>query len=169
MIFRRFALAMGLLMAFLGSQLPEFTQQYRQRLGGALDELRAAIAQFDSEASAQALNRDQGIARLQANGDTLARQRGEAVEAMVARQDRLSRQREALATAGPVSQYAVLADGMDTSIARQALADFQPALPATAAGFIAAAVGFLLGWMATHVVALPVRHRRRAAEPRPAV
>lgn len=160
MTFRRFAVAIGLVFAVLASQLPEFVQQYRQRLGGAIDELTAAIAQFDQEASAQSLSRDQGIQRLEANGDTLARQRGESVASTVERKDRLDRQREALATAGPVSRYAVLADGLDPGIARQAFADYQPAIPTTTGGFVAAAIGLLIGWLLTHLVALPMRRRR---------
>jgi len=39
MIFNRIAFALALFAAVLGSQFPEFAQQYRQRLGGALDEL----------------------------------------------------------------------------------------------------------------------------------
>ena len=160
MTFRRFAFAIGLVFAILASQLPEFTQQYRQRLGGAIDELAAAIAEFDQQSSAQSLSRDQGIARLEANGDTLARQRGETVAATVVRKDRLDRQREALSTAGPVSQYAVLADGLDPGIARQTFGDYQPAIPTTTGGFVAAAVGLMVGWLLTHLVALPVRRRR---------
>ena len=36
---RRLALAIGLVFAIIAAQAPEFAQQYRQRLGGALDEL----------------------------------------------------------------------------------------------------------------------------------
>ena len=39
MLFRRLAAGVALLVAALASQLPEFTQQYSQRLGGAIDEL----------------------------------------------------------------------------------------------------------------------------------
>jgi len=44
-------------LALAGSQIPEFAQQYRQRLGGAIDELNRMIAQFDSEAAGQSLTR----------------------------------------------------------------------------------------------------------------
>lgn len=161
MLFRRFAFAVGLLVAFLASQLPEFTQQYRQRLGGAIDELSAEVTRFDGDAAAQSLTREQGIARLEGNGDALAQARGQSMAATVERRDRLDRQRTALGTAGPVSQYAVLADGFDAGIARQTLSDFQPAVPATTAGFIAAVIGFFLGWLITHIVAVPVRMRPR--------
>ena len=81
MLLRRLAIAIGLLCALLGSQLPEFAQQYRQRLGGALDELNRMIAQFDAEASGQSLTRDQGLDHLKTNDDPLARQRREAAVA----------------------------------------------------------------------------------------
>lgn len=164
MLFRRLAFAVALLFAALGSQLPEFTQQYRQRLGGALDELSAALARFDADAGSQQLSREQGVARLKGNPDALAQARGDDVEQMQTRRDRLDRQAQALAVAGPVSQYAVLADGFDGQVARRAYADFQPAIPVTPAGFVAGGVAFVLGWGLTRLVALPVRRRRPAGE-----
>ena len=53
MFTRRLAAAIGLLFALLGMQGPEFTQQYRQRLGGALDELKRAVSVFDADAARQ--------------------------------------------------------------------------------------------------------------------
>lgn len=159
MIFRRFAFAVGLLFAALTSQLPEFTQQYRQRLGGAIDELSAALTQFDSEAASLSLDRDQGIARLKTNGDVLAQQRGDSVAATVERKDRLDRQRQSFAASGPLSQYAVLAEDFDPGLARRALADFQPALPLTTAGLVSATLGLLIGWLLMHLIAMPVRRR----------
>ena len=38
-VLRRLGLAIGLLVAAVASQAPEFAQQYRQRLGGAIDEI----------------------------------------------------------------------------------------------------------------------------------
>lgn len=163
MILRRFAAAFALLVAVLTSQLPEFTQQYRQRLGGAIDELQAMITRFDSEAAGQSLSRDQGIARLKSNVDPLAKDRGVAIDDAVSRADRLARQRDAFRTAGPVSQYAVLAEGLDGGIAEQTVRDYQPAAPLTAAGLVAAVIGFAIGWLITRVLALPFRHRRRTA------
>jgi hypothetical protein len=163
MIFRRFALAIGLLFAGLASQLPEFTQQYRQRLGGAIDELQAIVAQFDAEASSLALDRDQGIARLKSNPDTLAQERGTSVAEAAARKDRLEQQKRSFSTAGPLSQYAVLAEDFDFGIARQAYADFQPAVPVTSAGFISGAIGLGIGWLCAHALALPLRRRQKPA------
>ena len=160
MLYRRFAAASGLLVALFASQAPEFTQQYRQRLGGALDELQASVARFDRDAAEQGMTRDQGVARLRSNADSLVQGRGSEVEDTVARADRLTRQRDAFRTAGPISQYAILAENFDAGLARRTAGDFQPAAPLTVAGLTAAAIGFLAGWLGAHGLALPFRRRR---------
>ena len=167
MLFRRFALGISLLMAALVSQLPEFTQQYRQRLGGAVDELTAMLSQFDSELAGQSLTRQQGIAHLAGNSDPIVQGRGAAIETAASRADRLTRQRESFSTAGPISQYAVLAERLDLGIGRRTIADFQPALPITTAGLVAALVGFALGWVLVRLLAFPFRRRPRAHVPNP--
>jgi hypothetical protein len=52
---RRLALAIALIAGLVGSQGPEFAQQYRQRIGGALDELKRIVADFDDEAAREGL------------------------------------------------------------------------------------------------------------------
>ncbi len=162
MLARRFALAIGLLFAVCASQLPEYVQQYRQRLGGAVEELKRIVAQFDAEAQAQSLTREQGIARLSGNPDPLVQARGTDMQTDVDRERRLEEQQQAFAEAGPISQYWVLVERLDPTLASQAYAIFQPALPLTPSGFIAGAVGLLAGWAGTHAMARPFRRRRRA-------
>lgn len=166
MLYRRFAAAIGLVAAGLVSQAPEFTQQYRQRLGGALDELQAMVARFDTEVAGESLTRDQGIARLRSNADPLVQGRGAAVEEAVARADRLARQREAFRSAGPLSQYGVLLESFDLGLARRTAGDYQPAAPLTLSGLVAAVLGFVAGWLLSHLVALPFR-RSSARAPSP--
>lgn len=161
MLARRIAVAIGLLLAVVFSQAPEFTQQYRQRLGGALDELKRIVAQFDAEASAQSLSRDAGIARLRSNPDPLVQARGLDVESAVDRERRLDAQDRAFDAAGPLGRYWALVDGFDPELAAQAYAVYQPAVPVTAGGFAAAAVGFVAGYGAGRFVAVPFRRRRR--------
>ena len=162
MLARRFALAVGLLVAVCASQLPEYVQQYRQRLGGAVEELKRIVAQFDAEAEAQTLTREQGIARLETNPDPLVQARGGDMRSDVDRERRLAAQQQAFADAGPISQYWVLVERLDPTLAEQAYAIYQPALPLTPSGFVAGAVGLVAGWAGTHVVARPFRRRRRA-------
>ena len=163
MLARRFALAFGLLLAVVLSQVPEFVQQYRQRLGGAVDELRRIVAQFDDETRAQSLDRDAGIARLRANADPLAQARGRDIQTAVDRERRLEAQDRAFAEAGPLSVYAVFAERFDPELAGRTYAIFQPAVPVTSSGFVAGAGGFVLGYGGLRAAAAPFRRRRRAA------
>ena len=169
MLLRRLAVAIGLLLALLGSQLPEFAQQYRQRLGGALDELNRMVGQFDTEATGQSLTRAQGLDRLAKNDDPLARQRAQAIGGDIERATRLQRQQDGMKNAGPLTRIATMIENYDAPTLRKAVADYEPAVPVTAEALIIGAIGLVIGWSATHLFAWPVRRRiaRRAAE-RPA-
>lgn len=162
MLARRFALAIGLLLGFAFSQIPEFVQQYRQRLGGAIDELGRVVAQFDAETRAQSLTRDTGIARLRGNADPLAQARGVDIEAAIGRQHRLEAQQSDFESAGPVSRYWIFAERLDPDLASQTYAIFQPAVPVSSSGFVAGACGLVLGYGGIGVAASPFRRRRRA-------
>ena len=60
------------LLAFIGglggavslSQFPEFSQQYLQRLAGAVDELQVIVETFDADAKGANLTRDEALALL---------------------------------------------------------------------------------------------------------
>jgi hypothetical protein len=164
MFARRIALLIGLFFAVVASQLPEFAQQYRQRLGGALDELNAQVARFDADASQSGITREEGVSRLQKSDDRFVQERGEQMRDTVARRDRLQRQSEGFANAGPVTRLVILAGDFDPAVARGAYQSFEPGVPVTSEGIIAGLVGFLIGGGLTHLAARPLR-RRRQAEP----
>jgi hypothetical protein len=165
MLARRLALAIALVAALIGSQGPEFAQQYRQRAGGALDELRRIVARFDAEAAGENLTPSDAIRRLEADGDPLARKRGEDMQRTIAREDRLAGQLQAMATAGPLKRLFVLVAEMDPEVARGALDAYEPAAPLTFEAAVAAGVAACLGWVATHLVAWPFRRRPRGRTP----
>ena len=96
MIISRFALFFAFVFGLVSTQAPEFWQQYKQRLGGAIDELAAIVAQFDTDAAAQHLTQAQAIARLESDPDPLAQGRGVEIEHLI---DRL----ESCATQPPLS------------------------------------------------------------------
>jgi hypothetical protein len=169
MIGRTIAMAIGAFGAFAASQGPEFAQQYRQRLGGALDELSAIVQRFDADASRQGLSRDQGIARLKEAPDAFARQRASAEEATIRRQEKLKLQKEVLTSAGPVVRVTSLLTEGDRELIDRTLADFEPAMPVTAEGAILAAGGFAGGYLLARLtgglIAAPFRRRKRIAAP----
>ena len=162
MFLQQLALAIGLLFGLVGTQLPELAQQYRQRVGGALDELNRIIAQFDAEAAAQSLTRAQGIERLKDNADALAHERGVDMESDVARAVRLQRQLDALANGAPLERLAVFVEDFDAPTVSRALQQFEPAVPVTAEAFVVGAISVIVGWAATHLTAWPIRRGLRA-------
>ena len=160
MILKRLVFALALFLATLASQVPEFAQQYRQRLGGAVDELTRIIAAFDADAARLAISRETGLERLKANADTFVRQRGEQIERDIARAERLQRQLQSYAEAGPFHRLALLVRDHDADIARRAFQAFEPAVPVTSEGLMAGMAGFLVGWIGGRALIWPVQRRR---------
>jgi Protein of unknown function (DUF2937) len=161
MFARRFALAVAVLAGLIGSQGPEFAQQYRQRLGGALAELNRIIAEFDAEARRQNLTPAEGLTRLEENADPLARQRGEDMAETIERARRLGEQLQAMASAGPLMRLYVLGRDFDPEIAQSTLDDYEPAAPLSVGALAAAGLAAFWGWAATHLIAWPIRRRSR--------
>ena len=166
MLARRIALAVALIAGLLGSQGPEFAQQYRQRIGGALDELRLIVTQFDDETAKENLTRSEGLRRLQTNSDPLARQRGEDMTAIIARADRLQQQLSAMSSAGPLLRLYVMAKDFDPQIAWRTLDNFEPATPLTLEALTAAGTAALCAWAAARLCAWPFRRQRYAGAAR---
>ena len=165
MLARRIAALIGLFFAVVASQLPEYAQQYRQRLGGAIDELNALIERFDAEAAQSGMDKEQGITHLQQSDDRFVQQRGDQMRDTIMRRDRLARQSDDFAKAGPVGRMLVLAEDFDPKIAARAYQAYEPAVPTTSEGLIAAVVGFLIGGGLIHLIAWPVRRRRLRRAP----
>jgi hypothetical protein len=157
MLVGRLALFFGLLLAVAASQIPEYAQQYRQRLGGAIDELQAIVARFDQDSAREGLTEQQGLARLAGNGDEFVRGRGLQMRDVVERLKTLSRADAAMTRSGPLGRLIVLVGNFDPLIARRAYASYEPAVPVTSEGFGLAALGFLIGVAFTRLIAMPFR------------
>jgi hypothetical protein len=161
MFTRRLAAAIGLLFALIGTQGPEFSQQYRQRLGGALDELKRIVSTFNAEAAKQSVTPVEAIARLEGNPDPLAQARGAAIEADIARRDKLQGALDAMQGAGPVQRLTAMAADFDPVIADDTFQNFEPAVPVTSEALLVGALALVIGWGGTHVCAWPIRRRWR--------
>jgi hypothetical protein len=160
MIARTLALAVGIVVATITSQLPEFAQQYRQRLGGAIDELRTVVARFDQDAGAVGLSREQALQRLQSGPDDFIRRRGESELKVMERLERLEQHRDRLAYAGPFMRVASFLRYGDADLANRTLSDFEPAVPVTSEGVLSAAAGFVAGYGLVRALTQPFRRRR---------
>ncbi|KNG94423.1 prolyl-tRNA synthetase [Pseudaestuariivita atlantica] len=164
MIVRTLTLAGGLAGAAGLSQFPEFSQQYAQRLAGAVDELGRVVAEFDADASAVGASREEALVQL-AQGGAIGAERAETMAATITRHARLSADLEALKTAGPFTRASQATRFTDTDIAARAWADYKPAVPFTFEGAVFAGVGFFGGlfalWLLFSVIAFPFRLMRR--------
>ncbi|WP_306144766.1 DUF2937 family protein [Roseibium sp. MMSF_3412] len=149
------------------SQLPEFSQQYRQRLGGAIDALEEILADFNRDASAFGLSVAEAIERQRSSEDPFVRARGDSMAVADTRLERLKMQRDALENAGQIERLLVFAQGFDPQLARATAEDYEPAIPITVAGFFSAGLGALAGFVFVTLFAGVMRLGRRKTASRP--
>lgn len=145
------------------SQFPEFSQQYAQRLGGAVDELSRVVAEFDADAAGVGLSRQEALEDL-ANGGTMGRARAQTMARTIDRHARLTDDLAALQGAGPFTRAYLAANMTDRQIASRAWEAYKPAVPITFEGAVFAGVGFLTGLMILgallSLLRMPFRRRR---------
>lgn len=161
MISRTLGLATGLLAAVAGTQAPEFAQQYRQRLGGAIDELKGVLQRFDTDASAAGLDRGQALKRLSESSDGFTARHGAGMTQVTVRLARLEDQQRAFREAGPLWRLVVFAQSADPDITRNTWQDFEPATPVTAESFTIGGLAFFAGYGFIRAFAKPFHRRRR--------
>jgi hypothetical protein len=164
MLARALTLAGGLAGAAGLSQFPEFSQQYVQRLGGAVDELGRFVAEFDADAADVGLTRDAALVDLE-QGGAMGAERAGTMARVIIRHQRLSADLATLRVAGPFTRAYRMRSLADAEIAQAAWAEFQPAVPLNAAGGIFAGAGFLGGLLVMGILLALLRapfRRRRA-------
>ena len=161
MIGRTLSLAVALLAALAASQLPEFTQQYSQRLGGAIDELTRVVQRFDKDSVAVGEDRASAIERLSRSPDELARRQSIAMSANIARLKALQSQQAEMAVAGPVRRIEVFLSNPDPQIAKATFESFEPGVPATGEGVASGGAGFLVGGGLSSIIGRMFRRRPR--------
>lgn len=139
------------------SQVPEFAQQYRQRIGGAVDELRTFVERFDADAASEHLTREAALQRHLTSADELFRKRGLSMQETIHRLDRLSTQQEIMASDSAFVRIVSLATAADRDLARKTLDIYEPAVPVTTEGGIMALIGGLVGWLLARLFGAPKR------------
>lgn len=142
---RTLCMAGGIASAVGFSQFPEFSQQYLQRLSGAVDELRAIVLAFDATAASAGLTREEALADL--DGSTFQSDLQAALAGQIQRYEDLSADYSALRKAEPLQRLAQVYRFNDPDLARRTWEDFRPAVPASTDGLIFAGIGFAGGWL----------------------
>ncbi|WP_367718477.1 DUF2937 family protein [Nitratireductor sp. GISD-1A_MAKvit] len=143
---RILGIAVAVLSGLVTSQAPEFAQQYRQRLNGALDELTRVVEAFDADAAANDLSREQAFFAYERTGDAFFQDRVNSVRKAIGRLEDLERQSLAFDASPPVLRPVVVVRSPDPSTLQGALEDYEPAVPLTPAGWLWAGAGPLFGF-----------------------
>ncbi len=161
MIARVLLLSGGILGGASASQFPEFSQQYTQRLGGAVDALAEVVADFDASAAASGLDREAALDQMR--GTAFLDRRRVDMERTFVRFGQLSDDLAVMQDAGPFMRAYHVGRMRDRDVAQAVMATYQPALPLTFAGMAFAGAGFMAGliafWAAIKLVMWPFRRR----------
>lgn len=144
MLYRSFWLAAAIAGGVTASQAPEYAQQYRQRLGGALEELRAVVADFDRDAQANGLSRNEALSTYGRSDETFLNARGLSMQESIGRLERLEAQARGFSENPPLLWPVVVARNADSRLSEGAMRDFRPAVPVTGDGFVYAGIGALV-------------------------
>ncbi|MGL4635593.1 MAG: DUF2937 family protein [Beijerinckiaceae bacterium] len=160
MIRRSISMFAGGICAALASQAPEFAQQYSQRLGGAVEELRAVVSLFDKDANKAGINRSGGLDRLAQSTDPFIAARSESMRLTIDRFTQLDRQQTAMKAPDVLTRVGAMVKDYDGKIAEDAMKDFRPAIPLSLEGMFFGLIGFFGGATVAGVAALPMGRRK---------
>ena len=130
--------------AVTASQFPEFAQQYRQRLGGAVDEMKQVVSDFDANAIRSGLTREGALERYERSDESFLRNQGANAKQTVDRYERLLHQQSRLDGASPYARPVIILSYPDPRIVRGAWSDYEPSVPVTPSGLVWAALGFFI-------------------------
>lgn len=144
MLLRTLTVVGGLVSAVAFSQFPEYSQQYTQRLAGAVDELSRVVDRFDADAQELGLSRQEALSDMERAGG-MAEARAESMRRVFTRHEKLSIDLVALRPEAPIEMAAQVWRMTDRDVARKAWEDFRPAIPVTVNGIGFGITGFLAG------------------------
>lgn len=138
------------------SQFPEFSQQYLQRLGGAVDELSRVVQGFDADAADLGLSRSQALVELAQSG-AIGAARAETMAETLTRLARLQADQAALEGLDTVQRVFNLRHFSDPELLQAVWGSYAPAVPLTASGAGFTFAGLLAGLCAVSTLALLLR------------
>ncbi|MGB7286026.1 MAG: DUF2937 family protein [Salaquimonas sp.] len=152
------------------SQLPEFAQQYRQQLTGAVEELRIVVTDFDRDAQTSGVSRQEALSSLLGSNETFPKERGASMTKTIARFEVLDQQKSDLEAAEPASRPLFVFAKPDEKLLKGTWEIFEPAVPLNAPGALWGGFGaLLLGLLARLPIGLTrsvmARRKRIRVEP----
>src|SRR5215510_15039502 len=138
-------------------------QQYRQRLGGAVDELQRIVQQFDEDSRRAGYDRSSALRLMAGNPEQIVRNQASRMEEVITRYGRLRAQDEAFRTGGSFARLSAFVMDFDRPLVQRTLQAYEPAVPVTTEGFLLAGGGFLLAYLLLPIFGESWRAARQAA------
>jgi uncharacterized protein (DUF1778 family) len=147
------------------SQVPEFIQQYIQRLGGHVDEAQYQVELIRKAAASSGHTLSTFIELFIPHTDPSVVQQGQLIQRTIERARELAEALQAIKDASILTRPFVFLAEIKYPIAKATLEDFQPAVPLTLESLIYAFIGlFLVLAFYQFLLKLPIRliERKRA-------
>jgi uncharacterized protein (DUF1778 family) len=140
------------------SQIPEFMQQYIQRLGGHVDEAQHHVGLIKKAAKLSGHSLSTYIETFITDTDPTIVQQGQLIQRTIERARELAEALQAISNASVFTKPFIFLAKIRYPIAKATLENFQPAVPITVENLIYALIGlfFALGFY-QFVVKLPIR------------
>ncbi|WP_068469554.1 DUF2937 family protein [Candidatus Protochlamydia phocaeensis] len=132
--------------AFAGSQIPEFMQQYTQRLAGHVEELRHLLDGLRQIALHSNKSLEQYIQKFSASPDPDFARQGEFMQTMLQRWEELNQALLNLVQSPMWERPYVFMRDLNYPIAKATLHAFQPGLNLTIEGLCYTGIGLLIGF-----------------------
>lgn len=132
--------------AFLGSQIPQFMQQYASRLSGHVAELQLLIDQLRKVAAHSNKSLEEYIQKFLSSSDGDFAYQGKFMQGMVVRWEELNNALTHLAQSSAWTRPLVFVKDLQSDIAHSTLTSFQPGINLSLEGLCYAGIGCLLGW-----------------------
>ena len=161
MITKTLTLIAGISGAATMSQFPEFSQQYVQRLGGAVDSLQMVVDDFNASAQKEGLTQEEALEQM-TGSDFIVRRKEDMVKA-ITRLDTLQENLASLEGANALSRLQLIHHMSDTEALGAVWKSYQPAVQLTLMGMVFTGLGFFLGaLLASILLGVTVVLSRRA-------
>jgi hypothetical protein len=139
--------------AFLGSQVPQFMQQYTQRLAGHVESLQALLTQLRQMASMSHKTLEEYIQKFRDSADPDFARQADFMHGILTRWQDLHQAYEQLTQGSVVLRPLYFLKNFQTDIAHTTLDSFQPGFSFTLEGLSYAGVGMILGWIVYQIIA----------------
>ncbi len=133
--------------AFIGSQVPEFMNQYTQRLSGHVAELDHLLQNLRQAAAFSNKTLEQYIQKFLTNSDPDFSHQGEFMQTMLTRWQDLSLSLQKMTESSMWSRPYVFFNYLNYDIAKSTLASYNPGLSLTIEGLCYTGMGLVIGFL----------------------